>query len=227
MRSVGHVRLRHGSLEDSVHRAFLTETVDLLYCNNYNGVFSVRANDRNVGWCLDDYIAGLLTQLKVGAKLVTLYEIQRLPLSLQEANEVRLKNGLSVSPIRDGSQSNKDAVTSNDDNHQEDTLPSFYTLDVMVDPGGDDKLSFTQNSFTYYVYTRVGSSTATFLCHERSCVHNNTPLLAFETIPLNTNALVGGSASSSSSLPPDTRLVPVTSCPYCKNDTRSVRRRKR
>ena len=184
MRSIGKVRLRHGSLEDRAHREFLTDDVDLLYCNNYNGVFNVRANERCVNWCLDDFIAGLFTQLKPGARLVTLYEIQRLPLPLDKANELRIKNGLPPSDFA-----------------------SFYTLEMITDPGGEDKLTFTQKPFTYYIYTRVG--TATFTCHERSCSHNTIPVSACETIQ-------AGRA--------DERLVPVTACPHC-GEKRTTRRR--
>lgn len=184
MRSIGKVRLRHGSLEDRAHRDFLTQDVDLLYCNNYNGVFNVRANERSVDWCLDDFIAGLFTQLKAGARLVTLYEIKRLPLPLDVANTLRIKNGLPPSEFA-----------------------SFYTLEMISDPGGDGKLSFTQNPFTYYVYTRVGIPT--FMCHEKSCNYNSIPVSAFETKQ-------EGHA--------DERLVPVTACPRC-GEKRTTRRR--
>ena len=184
MRNIGKVRLRHGSLEDRDHRDFLTQDVDLMYCNNYNGVFNVRANERSVDWCLDDYIAGLFTQLKPGAKLVTLYEIQRLPPPLEKANELRVKNGLPPSDFA-----------------------SFYTLEMITDPGGDDKLSFTQKPFTYFVYTRVG--VASFTCHERYCEYNAIPVSAFDT-------KMEGHVEE--------RLVPVTACPHC-GEKRTTRRR--
>jgi len=151
---VGSIRLRHGNMEDDAHRAFLTDDVDLLYCNNFNGVFGVRANDRNVDWCLDDILAGLFTLLKPGAKLVTLYQLHRLPLPRTEANEVRALNGWAP---RDDA--------------------SYYELEIVEDDGGDGKLSFTRKPFTYFVYTRVGKK-ATFLCHEKQCSRPQSPIPA-------------------------------------------------
>jgi hypothetical protein len=185
---VGKIRLRHGNMEDDVHRAFLTEDVDLLYCNNFNGVFGVRANDRDVDWCLDDTLAGLLSLLKPGARLVTLYQLHRLPLPRAEANDVRVSNGLDP---RDDA--------------------SYYELDIVEDPGGNDKLSFTRKAFTYFVYTRVGK--ATFLCHDKQCTHNQSAIPASK---------IFSRTRASQTLE---RWLPITMCPYCGREARNSRRR--
>jgi hypothetical protein len=183
MRHVGQARLRHGRLEEPIHREFLTSDgagVDLLYCNNFNGVFSHRSNDKQVTWCLDDYIAGLFTQLKPGAKLVTLSEIGRLPPPLAEANELRLKNGLAPS-----------------------SNASYYTLDVIDDPGGQGKLTFTEKAFKFYIYTRVG--TATYLCD------------ACDGAPISASQLLNEGGDHE-------RLITVICCPHCQHQKRGPTR---
>jgi hypothetical protein len=129
-----------------------------LYCNNYNDVFGHRANYA-VGYCLDDYIAGLLTQLAPGAKLVTLSEIRRLPPPLTKVNRIRQANGLP-----------------------EHEQASFYELKTVEDEGGPDKLTFTVMPYTIYIYTRTKDST--FLCDDACCDYakNATPILAYKTI---------------------------------------------
>jgi hypothetical protein len=159
-RFVGGIKIRQGGLAEKAHREFLTADVDLLYCNNYNDVFGVRANNTGeVSYCPDDYIAGLLTQLAPGAKLVTLSEIRRLPPPLTEANEIRKSNGLP-----------------------EHEQASFYELKTVEDEGGEDKLTFTEMPYTIYIYTRTGD--ATFLCDVARCAYakNATPILAYTTI---------------------------------------------
>lgn len=146
--------MRHGTFEAPEHRSFLTQNVDVLYCNNFNGVFGERANSMSVTWCLNDYIGGLLTQLKPGAKLITLDQIRRLPPSLTEANETRVANGLPA--------------------HDE---ASFYTMDIVENDGGNDMLSFTSMPFKMYVYTRI-NRTASFLCCNPECNYNHDPIEA-------------------------------------------------
>ena len=149
------VELLHGNLADPVHRTFLTDEVDLMFCNNFNDIMNTRANLRSIDWYPDDYIAGLFTQLKPGAKLVTLYPIKRLPPSLHEATDDRLARHMMP---------NEHA--------------SFFNLQVIPHSGGDDNFTFCNKPFQFYVYTRIGPSA--FLCSDPSCPNNSAPLSAYE-----------------------------------------------
>jgi hypothetical protein len=142
-----------GNIADPQNRLFLTHNVDILFCNNYNDIMNVRSDPKNNQCSVDDCIAGLFTQLKPGAKLITLHPIQRLPPCLATANEDRQRQGLS---------------------RREDA--SFYQLDVFPAPEGEDNFTF-KDDIKFYVYTRCGP--ASFLCSESTCSYSTHPICAF------------------------------------------------
>lgn len=129
----------NGQFLKPFHLDTLTKSVDLLFINNFNGVFACRSNDKAVTLSLDDCVAGLLTKLKAGAKLISLYPLHRLPPSLKDANAMRESKTL---PQR------ADA--------------SYYELEIVQDYGGEEKLNFTEEPFNFYIYTRIGN--AKFIC---------------------------------------------------------------
>ena len=90
----GRVILRKGNITNPQHRPFLTRDVDVLWCNNFGLIMGSRSLPGETHWCVDDHIGGLFTQLKPGAKLVTLEPIQRLPHSLATATMLRQSRGL-------------------------------------------------------------------------------------------------------------------------------------
>ena len=124
------------------NRKFLTEDVDLLFCNNFNEVFGFRSSDQEN---FDSMIAGLLTQLKPGAKLITLSALPCIFPPIDHANEELDRNGL---PRHENA--------------------SFYTFKTVQEEGmAEDRLNFTHKPFEYFIYERVGS--ATFLCNNPHC----------------------------------------------------------
>jgi hypothetical protein len=159
MPSGGCAKLLNGNLADPTHRRFLTDEVDLMFCNNFRDVMNDRSNLMKVDRCVDDHIAALFTQLKPGAKLVTLDPIhQRLAPSIRSMNKIREKNKMQCS-----------------DN------ASFYEIEEVEHPcgvKGVDNFSYSTNPFKFYIYTRIGP--ATFLCADPSCPHSANPISAFE-----------------------------------------------
>ena len=72
--SVGTIDFRRGRLEDPKNLQFLTKDVDFAFCNNFCGVFGEKSRQKGQrdGFLLNDYLVGLLTQMKPGAVLITL-----------------------------------------------------------------------------------------------------------------------------------------------------------
>lgn len=136
--------MRHGSLHAPEHRAFLTEDVDVAFCNNFGNVFGHRCVDKPEEKTMDDYLAGLFCLLKAGAVFVTLHPLP-LPPSLEEANMIRARLGL-----------------------QESEAASFYNVEEY-ELFGKGLLSWTDKSFVVYKYTRTNQSVATFLCCNPKC----------------------------------------------------------
>ena len=139
--SVGPVRMRHGSLEAPEHFNFLTQNIDVAFCNNFGEVFGERCKKSRQMYSMDDYIAGLFTRYKRGAIMVTLHP---LPLGScrEQVNAIRARHGLP---------------TSNE--------ASFYAVEDY-EVSGKGLLSWTDKSFVVYKYTKLGNS---FLCCNPNC----------------------------------------------------------
>lgn len=155
--TVGPVRMRHGSLEAQEHRSFLTQDVDFAFCNNFGQVFGDRSKKGKELHSMDDHLAGLFCLLKPGAVLVTLYPLI-LGFSRDEANAVRSLHGLP-----------------------ESDEASFYT-EEEYELSGKGLLSWTNNNFKAYKYTRLPNST--FLCCNSRCkkAQDSTPIPSYKTV---------------------------------------------
>ena len=148
--AIGNVRLRHGKLEDPLHREFLTKEVDVAFCNNYNHVFGDKSQKAKPTYpfTLDDYVAGLFCLMKPGAVLVTLERLQ-LGLSRKDANRARQKHGL-----------------------HESEQASFFEMEEIV-LAGRDLLSWRGDvEFSVFKYTRIGD--AKFFCCNPACKNSRT-----------------------------------------------------
>jgi hypothetical protein len=150
----GRVILRNGDITNPQHRPFLTQDVDVLWCNNFGLIMGSRSSPGEKNWSVDDHIGGLFTQLKPGAKLVTLEPIQRLPHSLATATMLRRSRGLP-----------------------ESNEASFYEVEKIPPPAGQNNFTF-KNDAPFYVYTRLGGP-ASFLCHVLGCYHSVHPVAAY------------------------------------------------
>ena len=155
--AIGKLRLRHGKLEDKEHRYFLTDGVDVAFCNNYNQAFgekSQKSGPRHLH-SLEDFIAGLFCLLQPGAILVTLGRLSLGP-SLKDANRARRKHGFD-----------------------ESEAASFYEMEEIVF-SGRDLVSWSRGlKFSVFKYTRIGD--ANFLCCNRDCenARNMVPIQAW------------------------------------------------
>lgn len=154
MPSAGSVCLRMGNIADPQNRQFLTDKVNLLFCNNYKHIMSICLEPKKICSCVDKCVAGLLTQLEPGAKLITLHPIQGLPLCLAKANELRKSRGLLPG----------DNV-------------SFYQVGVFPSPEGQE--NFTHLRMTLWFMCTPAAGPASFLCNEANCYYNKQPIVAF------------------------------------------------
>lgn len=136
--------MRHGSLKGPEHRSFLTQDVDVTFCNNFNEVFGLRCVDKPEEPSLDMHLAALFASMKPGASFLTLHPLP-LPPCLDEANMIRKRLGL-----------------------QESEEASFYNVEEY-NMSGTGLLSWTNKDFTIYKYTRTNSTSASFLCCNTSC----------------------------------------------------------
>jgi len=180
----GKVMLRQGRLEDPLHRDFLTADVTRVYCNNFNETFGPRACFSALDDPLDKCMAGLFTQMRKGTEFVTLAPLVGLPPTLNQVNTKRAKSGLSESPSA-----------------------SFYELEVFDIPTGHDYLSFTDQKFMVYKYTKL-TDEATFLCCRRGCQASKEPISGF--------------AEKSNGV-----LIPNAHCPHCGVAFKFLRPQKR
>uniref|UniRef100_A0A6U5ME90 Histone-lysine N-methyltransferase, H3 lysine-79 specific n=1 Tax=Corethron hystrix TaxID=216773 RepID=A0A6U5ME90_9STRA len=145
------VELRNGDLTDPVHVDFLT-SVDVVFVNNYECIFSARSGGGTKKASLDDHIAALFTRMPVGCQCITLEPLYMLGKSRTEANEARLKRGLE--PRNDASF------------FEYKHLYSALNPDEIVSWG-----SAGGKQFSYHLYSRVGlpGSQARFLCTNDDC----------------------------------------------------------
>ena len=160
-RTIGDVRLIRGRLQDPALRSFLTEGVDLMICNNYNGVFRERSQLKRKEFelTLDDYTVGNFLWMKPHSVLLTLEKMPMGP-GLEEANKRRTRQGLRPSETA-----------------------TFFTEKVIEFDDTDenrDMLTFRvcSKDFSIYLYTRTQSTVPTFLCNNAKCSHaiNNVPI---------------------------------------------------
>lgn len=140
--AVGRIRMRHGSLAAPEHRNFLTQNVDVAFCNNFNNVFGYRSVPNPEDTTMDMHVAALFCRMRPGSCLITLHPIP-LPPSLDEANQIRKRLGLEESPNA-----------------------SFYNV-AEYELSGKGLLSWTDKSFVLYKYTRTGDSS--FMCCNGNC----------------------------------------------------------
>jgi len=162
-RIAGEVKLRHGRLEDELHRDFLTKGVTKAIVNNFNGVFAERSVKIKSFWFLDDYCAGLFGRMAPGACMVTLHPLS-LGLSIDEANAARRKHKLPESPNA-----------------------SFFRVEKIVLGKACDTVKWNQKSgneklIYVYKYTRLEQESnedeSVFLCGNPVCI------LAQHSIPI-------------------------------------------
>ncbi len=104
----------------------------MLFANNYNGVFSERADLSN-GRFLDNYVASLFSRMKPGGRLVTLWEMSCLGESRSKRNEIRRSRNLPPS----------------DD-------ASFFEVETHV--LNHPVAEWSKGDITVYVYTKVKQS---------------------------------------------------------------------
>ena len=193
---VGNVRLRQGRLEAKEHREFLTRDVDFMFCNNFNDVLGCRST-YGVKHTPDDYLAGLFCLLKPGAVLVTLSELVRLPPTRKQINENRAQRNLPTRP---------DA--------------SFYDLQVIQDPGGEESFTFTCLPIKMYKYTRTNSLEATFLCDNPRCQ------AAVQATPIVAHQQQEQQQQQDDNDDDEERLLAIAQCPHCESLQRSKRKRR-
>jgi len=136
--------MRHGSVHAPEHCNFLTQDVDVAFCNNFGNVFGHRCVDKPEEMTMDDHIAALFCFMKPGAVLITLHPLPLGP-SLEEANMIRKRLFL-----------------------KESDEASFYNVEEY-ELSGKGLVSWTDNSFVVYKYTRTQQPVATFLCCNRNC----------------------------------------------------------
>lgn len=134
--------MRHGSLESPEQYNFLTENVDVAFCNNFGEVFGERSKKPKQRYNLDDQIAGLFSKFKKGAAMVTLHPLPLGP-GRQEVNAIRSRHNLATSDEA-----------------------SFYDVEEYQ-LSGKELLSWTDKPFVVYKYTKLGDS---FLCSNPKCV---------------------------------------------------------
>eukprot|EP00588_Corethron_pennatum_P000542 CAMPEP_0194293152 /NCGR_PEP_ID=MMETSP0169-20130528/47278_1 /TAXON_ID=218684 /ORGANISM="Corethron pennatum, Strain L29A3" /LENGTH=532 /DNA_ID=CAMNT_0039041567 /DNA_START=155 /DNA_END=1753 /DNA_ORIENTATION=+ len=150
------IDLRRGDLTDPANLEFLT-SVDVVFVNNYECIFSARSGGGTKKASLDDHIAALFTKMPVGCQCVTLEPLYVLGKSRSEANTSRKKRGLEP----------------RDDSSFFEYRQLFSTLnpDEIVSWG-----SAGGKKFAYHLYTRVGSpgSKASFLCPNDDCETHKT-----------------------------------------------------
>lgn len=152
-RIVGEVKLRHGRLEDDIHREFLTKGITRAYVNNFNGVFAERSVKNNSVWFLDDYCAALFALMAPGAILVTLHPLNLGP-TQDEANRIRRKHDLS-----------------------ESSNSSFFTVEQVVLGKASHTVKWNQhsgnsNDIHVYKYTRLDQEAgpdSVFMCCNPGC----------------------------------------------------------
>ena len=154
-RVVGDVFLRHGRLEDQIHREFLTKGVTKAFVNNFNGVFAERSVKLNTHWFLDDYVSGIFAMLVPGAIMVTLHPLNLGP-TQDEANAIRRKHDLKESP-----------------------KASFFTVEYVLLGRACDTVKWNKHSgnaknIYVYKYTRLSQgpdagNNAVFLCCNPTC----------------------------------------------------------
>jgi hypothetical protein len=135
--------MRHGSLASPEQYNFLTENIDVAFCNNFGEVFGERSKKAKQKYSLDDYIAGLFSKYKKGAVMVTLHPLPLGP-SREEVNAIRSRHSL--------------ATSEND--------ASFYNVEEY-EFSGKGLLSWTDKPFVVYKYTKLRDS---FLCSNPNCV---------------------------------------------------------
>ena len=161
-RIAGEIQLRHGRLEDEIHREFLTNGVTKAVVNNFNGVFAERSVKNKSLWFLDDYCGGIFGLMAPGATMVTLHPLALGP-SIDQANTARRKHKLP-----------------------ESSNASFYSVEKIVLGKACDTVKWNQKSgnenlIHVYKYTRLQQDTGTesvFLCCNPNCV------LAMESVPI-------------------------------------------
>lgn len=163
-RLVGNVVLRHGRLEDEIHRDFLTKGVTRAYVNNFNGVFAERSVKVKQRWFLDDYVSGLFALMAPGAVMVTLHPLGLGP-TREEANENRRRHKL-----------------------KESRNASFFSVEKVLLGKACDTVKWNQhsgNSRHIYVYkyirlTQPAGMHAVFMCGNPLCpvAQKGTPIKA-------------------------------------------------
>ncbi len=152
-RMVGEVKLRHGRLEDDIHREFLTKGITRAYVNNFNGVFAERSVKNNGVWFLDDYCAALFALMTPGAIMVTLHPLNLGP-TQEEANCIRRKHDLN-----------------------ESSNASFFEVEKVVLGKACDAVKWNQHSgnsrdIYVYKYTRLAQEAgpdSVFMCCNPCC----------------------------------------------------------
>ena len=166
-RIVGQVNLRHGRLEDDIHRDFLTKGVTRAYVNNFNGVFADRSIKKKCVWFLDDYVAGLFALLAPGAIMVTLHPLNLGP-TQEEANRIRRRHDL-----------------------RESSNASFFSVEQVLLGKACDTVKWNQHSgnskdMFVYKYTRLHQDAgphSVFMCCNPVCelAKIGTPISATTT----------------------------------------------
>jgi hypothetical protein len=116
----GSIHLKQGNITDPQHQDFLTNDADIVLFNNYNEIMGARSNPNVKSWHVDDYVSGIFTQLKPGAKLIAFSKLPRLPPSITVATEVLRTSG-GLLPRED---------------------VSFYELHEFPAPLGNDNFTF-------------------------------------------------------------------------------------
>lgn len=168
----GELDLRHGRMEAPEHREFLTnpQSVTKVFVNNFNGVFADKCEMAKQTYFLDNYLAGIFAQMKVGSILVTLHPLDLGP-SQSGANQRRRQHGLS-----------------------ESANSSFYEDEKVSLGMAKDVVSWSQyggcgDIIDVYKYTRVKQETSdgdesVFLCCNPICdkARLGTPITATVTV---------------------------------------------
>lgn len=199
-RANGDIMVRHGLLQDPIHQEFLTESPGRVFINNFSRVFKERANI-NTDFTLDMCVGGLFCSMLPFAELVTLCALEELPPSIDEVNAARKKRGLS-----------------------ESDSASFYKMEEFKVEAGHDYLSFTQNGFSLYKYTKLDSH-ATFLCSNPSCPAAQRGELIDAKRTVTRQIRSPSLHNPKEMITTDVAfLLSVSSCPHCETNHRTSRR---
>ena len=86
--NTGTVDFVHGSFEDRCHWRFILDA-DVVFFDNFNGVFGPRSHKKDQQFSLEDVVAGLFACMKTGVVMVTLDDLLGLGLSKPETNELQ------------------------------------------------------------------------------------------------------------------------------------------